>query len=61
MQHVTAAILMEMDLWAMRKPLHAWISAVQESEDPSFLINQTNVIRHSPPNQNQWRNQTPSY
>ena len=61
MQHVTAAILMEMNLWATHKPLHAQISAVQESEDPSSLINRTNVIRHSPPNQNQWRNQTPSY
>ena len=61
MQHVTAAILMEMDLWATRKPLHARISAVQESEDPSSLINQTNIIRRGPPNQNQWRNQTPSY
>ena len=61
MQHVTAAILMEMDLRATRKPLHAQISAVQESEDPSSLINRTNVIRRGPPNQNQWRNQTPSY
>ena len=61
MQHVTAAILMEMDLRATRKPLHARISTVQESEDPSSLINRTNVIRRGPPNQNQWRNQTPSY
>ena len=45
MQHVTAAILVEMDLWATCKPLHARISAVQESEDPSSLINRTNVIR----------------
>ena len=52
---------MEMDLRATRKPLHAGISAVQESEDPSSLINRTNVIRCGPPNQNQWRNQTPSY
>ena len=50
MQHVTAAILMEMDLWATCKSLHAQISAVQESEDPSSLINWTNVIRRSPPN-----------
>ena len=28
MQHVTVAILMEMDLWAMHKSLHAWISHV---------------------------------
>ena len=61
MQHVTAAILMEMDLRTTRKPLHAQISAIQESEDPSSLINRTNVIRCGPPNQNQWRNQTPSY
>ena len=61
MQHVTAAILMEMDLQATRKPLHARISAVQESKDPSSLINWTNVIRCGPPNQNQWRNQIPSY
>ena len=61
MQHVTAAILMEMDLQATHKPLHARISAVQESEDPSSLINWTNIIRHGPPNQNQWRNQTLSY
>ena len=25
------------------------------------MINRTNIIRCSPPNQNQWRNQTPSY
>ena len=31
MQHVPAAILMEMDLQATHKPLHAQISAVQES------------------------------
>ena len=61
MQHVTAAILMETDLRATRKPFHARISAVQESEDPSSLINRTNAIRRGPPNQNQWRNQTPSY
>ena len=61
MQHVTAAILMEMNLQATCKPLHARISAVQESEDPSSLINRTNVIRRGPPNQNQWRNQTSSY
>ena len=61
MQHITAAILMEMDLRATRKLLHARISAVQESKDPSSLINRTNVIRRGPPNQNQWRNQTPSY
>ena len=61
MQHVTATILMKMDLQATCKPLHAWISAIQKSEDPSSLINQTNVIRRGPPNQNQWRNQTSSY
>ena len=43
------------------KPLHVQISHVQESKDPFSLINQTNVIRHSPSNQNQWRNQTLSY
>ena len=52
---------MEMDLRATHKSLHSQISAVQESKDPSSLINRTNVIRHSPPNQNHWRNQTPSY
>jgi hypothetical protein len=58
--HVSSHILMEMDLRATCKPLHAWISHV-ESEDPSSLINRTNIIRHGPPNQNQWWNQTPSY
>jgi hypothetical protein len=58
--HVSSHILMEMDLRATHKPLHAWISHA-ESEDPSSLINRTNVIRRGPPNQNQWRNQTPSY
>ena len=61
MQHVTAAILMEMDLRATCKSLHARISHIQESKDPSSLINWTNVIRCSPSNQNQWRNQSPSY
>jgi hypothetical protein len=58
--HVSSHILMEMDLRATRKPLHARISHT-ESEDPSSLINRTNIIRRSLPNQNQWRNQTPSY
>jgi hypothetical protein len=58
--HVSSRILMEMDLRATRKPLHAWISHA-ESEDPSSLINRTNVIRRGLPNQNQWQNQTPSY
>jgi hypothetical protein len=58
--HVSSCILMEMDLRATRKPLHARISHA-ESKDPSSLINRTNVIRRGPPNQNQWRNQTPSY
>jgi hypothetical protein len=58
--HVSSRILMEMDLWATRKPLHAQIFHV-ESEDPSSLINRTNVIRRGLPNQNQWRTQTPSY
>jgi hypothetical protein len=59
--HVSSRILMEMDLRATCKPLHARISHA-ESEDPSSsLINRTNVIRCGPPNQNQWRNQTPSY
>ena len=39
MQHVTATILMEMDLRVTRKLLHAQISAVQKSEDSSSLIN----------------------
>jgi hypothetical protein len=58
--HVSSRILMEMDLWATHKPLHARIPHA-ESKDPSSLINRTNVIRCSPPNQNQWWNQTPSY
>ena len=43
MQHVTAAILMKMDLRATHKPLHAQISHVQESEDSSAQINWTNT------------------
>jgi hypothetical protein len=58
--HVSSRILMEMDLQATCKPLHAWISHV-ESEDPSSLINRANVIRRGPPNQNQWQNQTSFY
>jgi hypothetical protein len=58
--HVSSRILMEMDLRATRKPLHAQISHA-ESEDPSSLINRTNIIRRGLPNQNQWWNQTPSY
>jgi hypothetical protein len=58
--HVSSRILMEMDLRATCKPLHARISHA-ESEDPSSLINRTNVIRCGLPNQNQWWNQTPSY
>jgi hypothetical protein len=58
--HKSSHILMEMDLRATRKLLHAWISHA-ESEDPSSLINRTNVIRHGPPNENQWWNQAPSY
>jgi hypothetical protein len=42
--HVSSRILMEMDLQASHKPLHARISHA-ESEDPSSLINRTNVIR----------------
>ena len=49
MQHITATILMEMDLPVTRKILHARISAVQISEDPSSLINRTNVIRRGLP------------
>ena len=44
-----------------RKLLHAQISAVQKSEDPSSLINQTNVIRRGLPNQRHWKNQTHSH
>jgi hypothetical protein len=58
--HISSCILMEMDLWATHKPLHAQISHA-EFEGPFSLIKRTNVIRHGPPNQNQWQNQTPSY
>jgi hypothetical protein len=59
--HVSSCILMEMDLRATCKPLHARISHAESKDPSSSLINRTNVIRCGPPNQNQWRNQTPSY
>jgi len=65
MNTVSGQILMEMDLRAMRKPLQARISQAESrgpsSSSSSSSINRTNVIKCSPPPQNQWRSQTPSY
>ena len=46
MQHVTAAIIMEMDLQATHKPLHAWIFAVQESKDSSSVDLASRFVDH---------------
>ena len=56
--NVTKAILADLNLRAIRQPLASWISEV--SREPSSSANWTNVIRCSPPNQNQWRNQNNS-
>ena len=56
--NVTKAILAELNLHATCRPLTFQISEV--SGEPSSSANRTNVIQHSPPNQNQWRNQNNS-
>jgi len=62
MSTISKWILMDMDLCATRKPLHAWISqAESRGQSSSTSVNRTNVIKCSPPPQNQWRSQTPSY
>ena len=56
--NVTKAILADLNLHATCRPLASRISEV--FEEPSSSANWTNVIRHSPPNQNQCRNQNNS-
>jgi len=60
---VSKWILMDMDLHATRKPLHARISQAESGgqSSSSSSINRTNVIKRGPPPQNQWRSQIPSY
>jgi len=60
MSTVSKQILMDMDFCTTHKPLHAQISQA-ESRGQSSLVNRTNMIKHGPPLQNQWRSQTPSY
>ena len=52
--NVTKAILANLNLHATHQPLTSQISEV--SGEPTSSANWMNVIRHSPPNQNQWRN-----
>jgi len=54
---------MHMDLRATHKPLHAQISQAESGgqSSSSSSVNRTNVIKCSPPPQNQWRSQTPLY
>jgi len=63
MSTVSKWILMDMDLCATHKPLHAQISQAESGgqSSSSSSINRTNVIKRGPPLQNQWRSQTPSY
>jgi len=63
MSTVSKWILMDMDLRATRKPLHARISQAESrgQSSSSSSVNRTNVIKRSPPPQNQWRSQTPLY
>ena len=56
--NITKAILADLNLCATHQPLASWISEV--SGEPSSSANWMNVIRHGPPNQNQWRNQNNS-
>ena len=56
--NVTKAILADLNLCAIHRPLASQISEV--SGEPSSSANRMNVIRHGPPNQNQWRNQNNS-
>ena len=56
--NVTKAILANLNLHATHRPLASRISEV--SREPSSSANRTNVIRHGPPNQNQWRSQNNS-
>ena len=56
--NVTKAILVNLNLHATHRPLAFRISEV--SREPTSSANWMNVIRHSSPNQNQWRNQNNS-
>jgi len=61
MSTISSQILMEMDLCAMCKSLHSRISQAESGGQSSSSVNRTNIIKHGPPPQNQWRSQTPSY
>jgi len=63
MSTVSKWILMDMDLCATRKPLHARISQAESGGQAfsSSSVNRTNVIKRRPPPQNQWRSQTSLY
>ena len=56
--NVTKAMLADLNLQATCRLLASRISEV--SGEPSSSANRMNVIQHSPPNQNQWRNQNNS-
>ena len=56
--NITKAILANLNLCATCRPLTSQISEV--SKESTSSANRTNVIWHSPPNQNQWRNQNNS-
>ena len=61
MSTVSNWILMEMDLHTMCKPLQARISQAESRGQSSSSVNRTNIIKCSPPPQNQWRSQTSLY
>ena len=53
-------VLHKINLHSSCKPLSSWIANV-EFKKPSASTNRTNVIWHSPPTNNQWRNQNNSH
>ena len=57
---ITSHVLCKIDLCSSHKPLSSQIANV-EFEEPTASANRTNVIRHSPPTNNQWRNQDNSH
>jgi len=61
MSTISKRILMDMDLRTTCKPLHAQISQAESRGQSSSSVNRTNMIKCSPPPQNQWRSQTSSY
>ena len=57
---ITSCVLCKINLCSSHKPLSSWIANV-EFEEPIASANRTNVIRCSPPTNNQWRNQNNSH